>query len=396
MTAYVERFVNNCKKTEKQKGPLKTEELQVAERFSLIQAQAVRAPKSDVKLEKDEDGILRYVSRVPGYYSIFLPRECVLTSLVVLQVHKQMLHRGVSVTMCCMRETFCVPKLRSLTKKVIQNCDVCKRYREKPISASHVTTAALPTFTVEMSDPFAVTGVDFAGPVYYRVKKSVTAKAYIALFTCTSTRAVHLNLCHELSSVEFQRALKEFIARRGCPQTLVSDNGKTFVATGKWLSTLKKDHNLASYIGALNITRKFNLARAPRWGAFFERLIGIMKRVLSKVVGRSLLTYPQLEDFFIVIETCMNNRPLLYQGEEFEQPLLTPITLPSGKPATVLEEDLETIGEKKVSRRMKFLQRGKEQLRRRCLKDYVHALGERKSNSNADNPKFQTPEQWCC
>ena len=260
VTAYVKLFVNNCKETEKQKGPLKTEELQAAERFWITQAQAVRAPKSGVNLERDEDGILRCVSRVPGYYPIFLPRECELTSLVVQQVHKQMLHGGVSVTMCRMREKFWVPKLRSLTKKVIQNCNVCKRYREKPISASHVTTAALPTFRVEMSDPFAVTGVDFAGPVYYRVKKSVTDKAYIALLTCTSTRAVHLKLCHDLSSAEFQRALKEFIARRGCSQTLVSDNGKTFVATGKWLSTLKKDHNLASYIGALNIRWKFNLA----------------------------------------------------------------------------------------------------------------------------------------
>ena len=31
--AYVKRFVNNCKKTERKKGTLKTEELQVAERF---------------------------------------------------------------------------------------------------------------------------------------------------------------------------------------------------------------------------------------------------------------------------------------------------------------------------------------------------------------------------
>ena len=166
-----------------------------------------------------------------------------------------------------------------------------------------------------MSEPFAVTGVGFSGPVNYRVKKSVTAKAYIALFTCTSTRAVHLKLCHDLSCAEFQRALKAFIARRGCPHTLVSDNGKTFVATGKWLSTLKKDHNLASNIGALNITWKFNLARAPWWGGFFERLIGIMKSTLSKAVGRSLPTYPELKDILIDIENCMNNRPLLYQRE---------------------------------------------------------------------------------
>ena len=136
-----------------------------------------------------------------------------------------------------------------------------------------------------MSDPFAVTRVDFAGPVYYRVKKSVTATAYIALFTCTSTHAVHLKFCRDISSAEFQTVLKEFIARRGCPQTLVSDNGKTFVATGKWLSTLKKDNNIASYIGALNTRWKFNLPRVPWWGGFFERLIGIMKRALSKAVG---------------------------------------------------------------------------------------------------------------
>ena len=65
--------------------------------------------------------------------------------------------------------------------------------------------------------------------------------------------------------------------------------------------------------------------------------------------------------------------------------MLTPNTLLREKPIPVLEEDLDTIGEQKLSRQMKFLQRSKEQLRRRFLKEYVHALGERKSNSIADN-----------
>ena len=113
-----------------------------------------------------------------------------------------------------------------------------------------------------------------------------------------------------------------------------------------------------------------------------------MKRALSKAVGRRLLTYPELEDALIDIESCMNSRPLLYQGEEFQQPVLTPNTLLRGKPTPVLEEDLETIGEEKVSRRMKFLQRSKEQLRRRFLKEYVNALGERKCSSTADDAKI--------
>ena len=53
-----------------------------------------------------------------------------------------------------------------------------------------------------------------------------------------------------------------------------------------------------------------------------------------------------------------------------------------------MEENLEAIGKEKVPRKMKFLQRSKEQLRRRFLKEHVHILGERKSSSTADNAKI--------
>ena len=58
----------------------------------------------------------------------------------------------------------------------------------------------------------------------------------------------------------------------------------------------------------------------------------------------------------------------------------------------MLQDDLDTISKEKVSRQMKFLQRSKEQLRRRFLKEYVHALGERKSNSIANNSKIPDTE----
>lgn len=149
----------------------------------------------------------------------------------------------------------------------------------------HVVWLHVPVvFRAELSDPFAITGVDFARPMYYKIKKSTTAKAYIALFTCASTRAVHLKLCHDLYATESQRALKEFVARRGCPHTIVSNNGKTFVTTGRWLSTLKKDHGMANYLGTLNIKWKFNLAWSPWWGGFFEQPVSIMKRSLWKVL----------------------------------------------------------------------------------------------------------------
>ena len=245
IAAIMRRFIGNCKRKEKQKGPLTTEEIQAAEKYWIHQAQASQDVKSDVTL-KDEHGILSCVGRVKDYNTIFLPRSCKLAFLIVKQLHEQMMHGGVSITSCRMREKFWVPKLRALTKKVIRDCTVCKRYRWKPLSTSPILESRLPLFRTELSDPFA-------GPVYYKITKSSTTKAYIALFTCASTRAVHLKLCRNLSATEFQRASKEFTARRGCPQTIVSDNGKTFVATGKWLSVLKRDHNLANFMGMLNL-----------------------------------------------------------------------------------------------------------------------------------------------
>ena len=85
------------------------------------------------------------------------------------------------------------------------------------------------------------------------------------------------------------------------------------------------------------------------------------------------------------VETSMNNQPLLYQGEEFEQPVLTPNTILRGKPTPILEQDLQKIGEEDVTKRMRFLQKSKEQLQKRFMKEYVHALDKKHwSTGNID------------
>ena len=133
-------------------------------------------------------------------------------------------------------------------------------------------TSALPKFRTEFTEPFNVTGVDFAGPLLYK-SGSETGKAYVALFTCASTRAVHLKLCKDMTAEEFKRGLKEFVVRRGAPDLIVSDNAKTFQAMKKWLSTLQKDENLFNYLATKEIGWKSNMSRAPWWGGFFKRLI---------------------------------------------------------------------------------------------------------------------------
>ena len=83
------------------------------------------------------------------------------------------------------------------------------------------------------------------------------------------------------------------------------------------------------------------MSRAPWWGGFFERLIGIKKTALTKKTGRALLQYHELEDVLLDVECFMNNRPLCYVGDEFDQSVLTPNILVRGSPASYLEEDTE-------------------------------------------------------
>ena len=120
---------------------------------------------------------------------------------------------------------------------------------------------------------------------------SKTVKAYVALFTCASTRAVHFKICKDMTAEEFKQGLKEFVVRRGTPHLLVSDNAKTFKAMKKWLSTPQKDENLFNYLATKEIRWKFSMSGAPWWGGLFERLIGIMKNALSKTIGRVLLRF---------------------------------------------------------------------------------------------------------
>ena len=281
------------------------------------------------------------------------------------------------MTMCDVRRCYWIPRLRSLAKKVFHECNACKRYSEKPISPPGKSVS--PAFRTELSDPFIIIiGVDFAGPIIYKVKKGTFGKSYVAFYTCASTRAVQLKLCKDLTAPEFKRSLKEFVARRGLPKSIVSDNGKTFVATSRWLKTLQRNEDLMNCLVSHRIQWKFNLSRAAWWGGFFERLIGIMKRSMSEVVGKRMFTFPKLEEVLLDVECTMNNRSLSYQGEEYEDQVITPNVLMKGRSKVVLEEDLEKLTlDNQMTKRMAFLKNSKEQLRERWVGEYFHALEER-------------------
>ena len=115
--------------------------------------------------------------------------------------------------MATVRERYWVPKLRSLVKSVQSKCYGCKRFSATP--ARNPIPGQLPEDRTTVGGAFEVIGLDFAGPLKYKEGKKSQGNAYLAIFTCSLSRAVHLELIASLETDNFIACLKRFIARRG-------------------------------------------------------------------------------------------------------------------------------------------------------------------------------------
>ena len=377
ITAWMKRFTDNCRLEHKLCGPLSADEITTAENAWIKMAQEIQDKTCSFDLKQDQTGVWRCEGRVPGYNPIYISRHQLLATRIVEHYHRLTLHGGVQATMAALRQKYWIPRLRQMVKSVCHKCNSCRKRRAKGMPA--LKMASLPTFRVEFTDPFATTGVDYAGPFYCKSSNKETMKVYVLLFTCASTRAVHLKACKDMTTTEFKRSLKEFVARRGKPQRIVSDNAKTFIAAKKWLNSLKQDEDVGNYLASQSINWTFNMSRAPWWGGFFERLVGMMKSALAKAIGKAFLTLPEFEETLLDVECFMNNRPLTYLGEDFERPAITPNTLLRGQPATNLGEQMPSSDEQTVvARRVKYMNRCRLQLRKRFIEEYLKALEERK------------------
>ena len=142
---------------------------------------------------------------------------------LVEKAHRETLHGGVGLTMARVRIRYWIPKLRHLVKKVRKRCHGCKRFQTLAYAAP--PPGNLPTTRTQGTNPYQVIGVDYAGPIRYRVSKQREGKAYVLLYACSLTRGVYLDLLPSLETAECLRSLKQFIARRGRPERIYSDNG---------------------------------------------------------------------------------------------------------------------------------------------------------------------------
>jgi len=143
--------------------------------------------------------------------------------------------------------------------------------------------------------------VDFVGPLYIKSPNSDAKKVYIAMFTWCVSRAADLELVEDLNAATFVNCLRCFSARRGTPSLIISDNARTFKATGNCVERLLKEKDTRDYLCSKRTTWKLNLERAAWYDRFLERLVGMVKRCLRKVLGNAKLNLNELHTIILEI-----------------------------------------------------------------------------------------------
>ena len=382
ITAWIIRFKENCKSTEKRRGPLITEEVCAAKEVWIKRTQEQVAGssefeqhKSQLRLEMDNRGIYVCYGRLQGDYPVYLPTKSAFTEALVRNAHLTTLHGGVGLTITKIREHYWVPKLRQLTKKIVKNCFGCKRFQA--VALKEPPQASLPTERTVGERPFQVIGLDYAGPLYYKKREKTMGKAYILLLTCSLTRAICLELLPDQTLERFLPTLKKFIARRGRPEKIYSDNFSTFVAAAKWIKKAIQNEAVHDFLVNNEINWRFNLSRAPWWGGQFERMVGLVKQTLYKNVGRASLTWDELADLLQDVELTLNNRPLGYVEDDVQMPVLTPNIMLFGQPNITLEETNGEIDDRDLRRRARYLNECKKKIWNRWSNEYIRGLRER-------------------
>ena len=286
------------------------------------------------------------------------------------------MHNGVKETLTEIRSAYWLLRGRQFVRKVIHRCLTCRRLEGKPFQC--LPPPQLPEYCVRQSRPFQYAGVDFAGPLYVKQSSiSENQKIWLCLYTCCTTRAVHLDLTPNLNAFTFLRCFKRFTARRGIPSNVVSHNAKTFKSASKIIHRVFDRPEVTRHFNDLRVQWTFNLERAPWWGGIFERMVKSVKRCLKKSVGRASLTYDELSTLVTEIEAVLNSRPLTYVSmDDLEEPL-TPSHLMLGYRVLSLPDPPSTDdpdyneSATDLTRRMKHLLRTSEKFWKRWKREYL-------------------------
>ncbi len=290
--------------------------------------------------------------------------------------------------MCQIRTKFWITSLRSLAKKILRKCVICKLISGRPYLSP--LAPPLPGFRLNELNAFDATAMDFTSHLYVKNGNEVT-KVYVALFTCCSTRAVELEIVNDMTVVSFLRAFRRFSATYSTPKLLYCDNARTFTSADdelKRLYGLVSDDKSQRLFAEKRIRFVHTPVQASWFGGVHERMIGVCKSAIKKTLGKSLVPLEELQTIVKEVQAIVNNRPLTYTSSDIDE--IEPITpnhlifgreiklVPWDNNVDLNEEFDPSIGtkpaiEKLAHRRAQLI----EHFRKRFYDEYLATLRER-------------------
>ncbi|UYV60592.1 hypothetical protein LAZ67_1001615 [Cordylochernes scorpioides] len=355
ITAWCWRFYYNCLLFDpiRQKGPLTTRELTKAIQVLVKSIQQVEFC-TEIKLLKsnkqlplsnkltslnpflDTQGLLRVRGRLKYSYlnenqkfPLLLPKNHHITNLIIDDIHRKYLHAGPQLVLSILGKNYWILGARDAVKKIIKKCLICLKFKSTTI---HQIMGNLPPERIIPSRPFSKTGIDLTGP--FLIKRSLgrsktISKSYIVLFICFTTKAIHLELTTSLSTDSFMALLRRFMARRGKPSDIYSDNATNFKGASNFFRTqfqLLNSQSVQRLVTEELITWHFIPPGGPHFGGLWEAGIKSVKSHLVRTFKSTTLNYEEMNTLIIQIESCLNSRvtldPSLTYGPHINQTVL--------------------------------------------------------------------------
>jgi transposase InsO family protein len=405
VTAWVLRFTDGGRR---RKGVLAQEELKRAEiawvkqmqRESFSEDYKALASGKPIKKEsriaqtspRIEDGLLKASTRLEVLQKedpFILCADHPAARLFIRHAHEAVLHGGTERTVAEIKRQVIMLRLRTNTKKIIHNCIKCKLERANP---SPPLMGQLPLGRLAYNQrPFNHCGVDLFGPMEITVGRR-REKRYGALFTCLTTRAVHLEVVDSLDADATIMALRRMTARRGTPAVIYSDNGTNFTAADKEISQAMAEILKGSeWQAAVNKGSRwvFNPPSAPHFGGAWERMVRSVKTGLRFTLKERAPRLDTLLTVLAEVEHTINSRPLTHVTvDPRDDEPLTPnhflIGCASGRPqlAHYGEEENEVC----LRRQWRIAQQMADRFWRRWLKEYLPTIAQRKKWREPSEP----------
>ncbi|XP_055605904.1 uncharacterized protein LOC129754066 [Uranotaenia lowii] len=260
-------------------------------------------------------------------HQIILPSTHAFSTLLIRSFHLNHLHAAPQLLLSLLRMRYWVLGARNRARLIVRQCIICFKARPRLVEQF---MGELPAARITATRPFAVAGIDYWGPIFLKPvhRRAASEKAFVAVFVCFSTKAVHIELVADLSTAKFIQALRRFVSRRGLCSDMHSDNGLNFLGADNELRRLV---NSSSHQQAVNqeclahgIRWHFNPPKASHFGGLWEAAIFSAQKHFIRVIGNHTLAYDDMVTLLCQIECCLNSRPITPLSDESSD--LEPLT----------------------------------------------------------------------